>query len=80
MGAKGNPRMNTQELTCNGCGITFDLERDGGSIERALNIEEGTFFNTEVHCAKCNTGQREHNLRVGAATRLLEGTGVSIEY
>ena len=66
------------KLECHSCGTGFNLLEDGGKLERALNTENGTLYNLEVLCAKCNAGNTEYRARTQAAEFLLSGTGHSV--
>jgi hypothetical protein len=65
-------------LTCDSCGTAFSLLEDGGKIERALDSTDGTLYNLETFCVKCNAGNTEYRIRVQAAELLLSGTGLSL--
>jgi hypothetical protein len=64
--------MNINELTCTSCTETFDLEKDGGTIEY-LQPGSGT-----SHCKACAAQIKTFETRFDAARLLLENTGFQV--
>lgn len=56
--------INTTKLECESCGITFNLEKDGGCITRHMEREQ-------TECRACAVHTRAHDARYQAAQILL---------
>jgi hypothetical protein len=69
--------MQTNKLTCNSCNTTFNLETDGGNVERRAH-PAGGLCNLETLCVVCHGKLSSDRVRIGAAELLLVGTGVQI--
>jgi hypothetical protein len=70
--------IDIHKLTCDSCNTTFDLEQDGGSLERMRHPKDGTLCNLEALCVECNTKLSGEQLRIDAAQLLLAGTGIQL--
>ena len=77
------PSQNTRPtdltaLTCDSCGITFNLIETGGKIERTQGNTAGYLLNLETFCTACNTANTEYRMLTQAAELLLSGTGITL--
>jgi hypothetical protein len=64
----------TTKLQCNSCNETFDLEHDGGKLERQRDAA-GDLLNTVAYCSKCAASDDQYHAKILAARVLVEGSG-----